>query len=104
MQPKLSQLILSLVALFSSAIQTHRTDQDTIAQQKADADKHVADLEAQLKQAQEVDGDIESVRGAVTDALTQAQAAKPPTQDQVEEVADIPVATTAPASDAPPTA
>lgn len=87
--PKLSTLVASLLAVLVAAIGTHRTDTDAIAQQKADSQAKIDALNAKITELEgeaSDETDLEGLRGQINDALTQAQAAKPPTEEHVAEV------------------
>lgn len=91
-KPSIVQLIISVLSTFAAAIQTHRADTDEIARLKAQsAEEHealikaLADLETEKQNQADVDG----LRDELEAALELAAAAKPPTDEHIEEVKAI---------------
>jgi hypothetical protein len=97
---KLSQLIVALVVALADALKAQRTDVEQINKIKADAQKQIDDLKAQLEAEEVEDAEIESLRGQIEDVLNLAAAAKPPEDKNIELVKDTTVSLNEPSATA----
>lgn len=101
-QKSLSALVGALIAAVVAAITTHRTDTEALAKQKAESDAKIQELQDRIAELDATNDDaeeVEALRGQIEEALIQAQAAKPPTDEHIAEVEKIEPADIGDASD-----
>lgn len=84
-------LLTGIVSGLLAAINTHRTSTADIAKQKREADSKIQELSDKLDEiCDDEDSDAgDTLRSGLEELLTAAQAAKPPTDEQIAEVEAI---------------
>lgn len=88
----ISALIGALIASLLAAIQTHRTNTGDVAKQKEKVENQITELEERLGDADDGESggeDADELREKLDEVFTAAWAAKPPTDEQIEEVQKI---------------